>query len=161
MIVNTAHPKRRSEYEVGIGFGDDIDKAREVILQALRSVEGVEREPEPDVVPWELDSSSVNLKVRWWTESRRATVVAVRGRVIETVKRALNEAEIDIPFPTRVVLLHDQTEESDGDRRRQREGWPAGEHPPRPRHGDEIANGNEDRDASPQPARRHLGRSRH
>ena len=32
----------------------------------------------------------------------------------------------DLPFPTQQLLLHDQTEEADGDRRRQREGWPAG-----------------------------------
>jgi small conductance mechanosensitive channel len=43
------------------------------------------------------------------------------------VKQALVENGIDLPFETRVVLFHDQTEETDGDRRRQREGWPAGE----------------------------------
>ena len=32
----------------------------------------------------------------------------------------------DLPFPTRRILFHDQTEDSDGDRGRQREGWPAG-----------------------------------
>jgi small conductance mechanosensitive channel len=48
----------------------------------------------------------------------------------------LSEAGIDLPFPTRVVLLHDQTEEADGDRSRQREGWPvpADGRVPRPRH---------------------------
>lgn len=41
---------------------------------------------------------------------------------------------IDLPFDTRMVLFHDQTEEADGDRRRQREGWPAGQgEVPRPR----------------------------
>jgi hypothetical protein len=33
---------------------------------------------------------------------------------------------IDMPFPTQQILFHDQTEETDGDRSRQREGWPAG-----------------------------------
>ena len=42
------------------------------------------------------------------------------------IKKALNANGIDLPFDTRVVLFHDQTEETDGDRRRQREGWPAG-----------------------------------
>jgi small conductance mechanosensitive channel len=160
MIVNTAFPKRRSEYDVGIGFGDEIETARRVILEALRSVEGLERDPEPDVVPWELDSSTVNLKVRWWTASKRTTVVAVRGRVIESIKRALNEAAIDIPFPTRVVLLHDQTDEHDGDRRRQREGWPAGKHPPRPGHPDEVSEG-EVADERAEQAARSPERSRH
>jgi small-conductance mechanosensitive channel len=139
MIINTAYPTRRSEYDVGIGFGDDIEKARRVILDALRDMEGVEHEPPPEAIPWELDSSSVNLKVRWWTRSQRSSVVAARGRVIAAIKRALNEASIDIPFPTRVVLFHDQTEEIDGDRASQREGWPAGDHSPQPRRRDNVS----------------------
>ena len=58
--------------------------------------------------------------------------------MIAAVKDALSAGGIDLPFPTRVVLLHDQTEESDGDRTRQREGWPQGDDPPRPRHLNEI-----------------------
>jgi small-conductance mechanosensitive channel len=139
LIINTAYPTRRSQYDVGIGFGDDIETARRVILQALCDLEGVEREPPPEVIPWELDSSSVNLRVRWWTQSPRSNVVAARGRVIAAIKRALNEAAIDMPFPTRVVLFHDQTEDIDGDRRHQREGWPAGDHPPHQRRQDDEA----------------------
>jgi small-conductance mechanosensitive channel len=45
--------------------------------------------------------------------------------VLTAVKAALTEAGIDLPYPTRQVLLHNQTEDADGDRRRQREGWPA------------------------------------
>ncbi len=58
--------------------------------------------------------------------------------MIAAVKKALAEAGIDLPFPTRVVLFHDQTEATDGDRTRQREGWPAGENPPRPRHLNQV-----------------------
>jgi small conductance mechanosensitive channel len=87
--------------------------------------------------------------VRWWTASKRGTVVAVRGRVVETIKRALTEAEIDLPFPTRVVLLQDQTQghmqehmrqrTAGGDRRRERQAWPGGEGPPRARLLEEAA----------------------
>jgi small-conductance mechanosensitive channel len=138
VTVRTAFPIRRSDYEVGIGYGDDIEKARRVILGALEGVEGVVKDPAPDVVAWELDASSVNLKVRWWSDSKRSSVVQTRGRVIEAVKRALTEAGIDLPFPTRMVLFHDQTEATDGDRGRQREGWPAGRNPPAPRHPNEV-----------------------
>jgi hypothetical protein len=64
-------------------------------------------------------------------------VVLTRGQVIQALKRALCEAGIDLPFPTRMVLLHDQTETVDGDRRRQREGWPAGESTPWPQRPEE------------------------
>jgi small-conductance mechanosensitive channel len=133
VTVRTAFPVRRSEYEVGIGYGDDVETACRVMLEAIRPLDGVRPEPAPDALPWALDASTVNIKLRWWTASERASVVAVQGRVIQAVKKALTEAGIDIAFPTRVVLFHDQTESTDGDRRRQREGWPAGSNPPEPR----------------------------
>jgi small-conductance mechanosensitive channel len=138
-VVRTAFRTRRSEYDVGIGYSDDIEAACRVILSALKSVEGVEKTPPPEAIPWALDASAVNIRVRWWSDSRRLDVVITRGRIIAAVKRALEEAGIDLPFPTRVVLLHDQTEETDGDRTRQREGWPAGEEPPAPRHLNRIS----------------------
>ena len=58
--------------------------------------------------------------------------------MLARVKPALTGAGIDIPYPTMQVLLHDQTEAADGDRTRQREGWPAGDSPPEPRHLNEV-----------------------
>jgi small-conductance mechanosensitive channel len=138
VTVNTAFEQRRSEYDVGIGYGDDVGKACEEIRTALKGLPGVSDNPAPEAIPWELAGSSVNIKVRWWTQPQRADVVHVRGRVIQAIRHALGQAGIDLPFPTNVVLLHDQTEEADGDRRRQREGWPAGDNPPAPRHLNEV-----------------------
>lgn len=63
----------------------------------------------------------------------RMDVVKVRDAVLQAVAEAISGAGMDLPFPTQVVLFHDQTEETDGDRARQREGWPAGDNPPEPR----------------------------
>lgn len=62
-----------------------------------------------------------------------AGVVQVRDRVLQAVAEALAKAGINLPFPTQQILFHDQTEATDGDRTRQREGWPAGDTPPAPR----------------------------
>ena len=126
VIVNTAFPHRRSEYDVGIGYGDDIARARELILEAIRSVDGVLTDPPPEAIVMALASSSVNIRARWWTKSARAIVLAVHSEVITAIKTRLAENGIDLPFPTQHILFHDQTEETDGDRTRQREGWPAG-----------------------------------
>lgn len=56
---------------------------------------------------------------------RRSDVVLVHAQVIRTIKNALQQARIDMPYETRVQLFHDQTEADDGNRSRQREGWPA------------------------------------
>jgi small conductance mechanosensitive channel len=134
VTVNTAHETRRSQYDVGIGYGDDIEKAREAILAALASVKGIEAAPKAEVLVWDLAGSSVNLRVRWWTASKRTNVVHIQAAALEAIKGALDRAGIDMPFPTQVMLFHDQTENIDGVRGTQREGWPerAGQRTPRP-----------------------------
>jgi small-conductance mechanosensitive channel len=133
VIVNTALEKRRSEYDVGVGVADDIAAARATILAALRDVEGVLRDPAPQVLVVDLADFSVKLRVWWWTDPpRQIHVLEVQSRVLEAIKNAMIAAGIDLPFPTHQILFHDQTEETDGDRRRQREGWPAGHDKPIP-----------------------------
>ena len=133
VTVITAYDLLRSQYDVGIGYGDNVGHAKAVALEAVKGIEGVLADPAPDVLLWDLAGSSQNLRVRWWTKPKRSGVVQVRDRVLEAVAKALSGAGVDLPFPTQVVLLHDQTEATDGDRTRQREGWPAGDHPPKPR----------------------------
>ena len=52
-------------------------------------------------------------------------MVKVRDEVLVAIKRKITEAGIDMPYPTHQILFHDQTEDTDGDHSRQREGWPA------------------------------------
>ena len=138
VAVISAYDMLRTEYDVGIGYGDDLARAKEIALEAVRGVEGVLPDPPPDALVWDLAGSSKNIRLRWWTRPQRGDVLAVRDRALKAVAEALAEGGIDLPFPTQVVLFHDQTEETDGDRRRQREGWPAGKEPPEPRHLNEV-----------------------
>ncbi|OUL25554.1 mechanosensitive ion channel family protein [Nostoc sp. 106C] len=127
ITVNTAFESRRLQYDVGIGYGDDIDRAKQLILEAMHSVDQVLKDPAPDVLVMELAESTVNIRARWWIKPpRRADDLISRDRVLCAIKKKLVENGIDLPFPTTQILFHDQTEETDGDRSRQREGWPAG-----------------------------------
>jgi small-conductance mechanosensitive channel len=128
VTVNTAYDKRRLQYDVGIGYGDDIATARQLMLEAMRSVEGVLTDPAPEAIVVDLAGSSVNIRARWWINPpRRADVMDAQDRVLEAIKNTLSAHGIDLPFPTQQILLHDQTEATDGDRKTQREGWPAGQ----------------------------------
>lgn len=135
VTVNTAFDNRRLEYDVGIGYGDDIDRAKELILEAIASVDKVLYEPPPEVLVMELAESTVNIRARWWiAPPRRADALDTRDQVLTAIKKKLTANGIDLPFPTQQILFHDQTEETDGDRSRQREGWPAGnKQVPKPR----------------------------
>ena len=125
VIVNTAYDRRRLQYDIGIGYGDDIAQAKEIILETLGSRDEVLKDPEPEALVVELADSTINIRARWWIDPpRRADAVASMDWVLENVCNKLVAAGIDLPFPTQQVLFHDQTEETDGDRARQREGWP-------------------------------------
>ena len=126
VTVNTAYAQRRSEYTVGIGYGDEIDRAQRLILEAVKSVEGVLKDPTPQAVTVDLAESDVKIRVFYWTQPPRWTnLIRVQDSVIRAIKTKLGENGIDLPYPTTQILFHDQTEDGDGDRRKQREGWPA------------------------------------
>lgn len=134
VTVISAYDMLRSEYDVGIGYGDDLAEAKAIALEAIKGVEGVLADPAPDVLVWELGESAKNIRIRWWTKPARGDVLRIRDAVLKEVAEAIAGAGMDLPFPTQVVLFHDQTEETDGDRTRQREGWPAGKNTPKPRY---------------------------
>ena len=139
VVVKTAYDNHRDELVVGIGYGDNPAEAVEYFRAAVAAVDGVASDPPVEVIPWALNDSTLDLKLRWWGGSPRLEQVLVKGRVILAVARAAKEHGVDLPFPTSVVLLHDQTEDVDGDRTQQREGWPAGESPPKSRFSHAIS----------------------
>lgn len=113
--VRTAYPERRSELDIGIGYPDDVDLAAERIMGTLREVNEVLEDPAPDVLSLvDLGDSSVSLRARWWTRSDQGTVTRTRAAVADRVKRALDDAGVDIPYPIRTVLFHDETERTEG-----------------------------------------------
>ena len=126
VIVNTAYEKRRSEYEIGIGCNDNWDKSRKIMEDACAAVDGVLQDPPPETIPVALGDFANVVRLRWWTKSDRSSQIHVFGEVLQKVYVALDEEGIDMPYPTQVHLFHDQTEEMDGNRAKQREGWPAG-----------------------------------
>lgn len=124
--VNTAFDLRRSQYDIGIGSSDDWEKAMQLLREAAKGCDGVLADPPPEAIPVGIDAYQNTIRLRWWTKPDRASVIHTQGRVIVAAFTALNKAGIDMPYPTEVHLWHDQTEQTDGDRHAQREGWPAG-----------------------------------
>lgn len=110
VVVNTAYDKRRSSYDVGIGYEDDIATAQELCLQVMRETEGVLKSPEPSTVMMEMGDSALIFRVYWWTNPRQADVLRVQDRVLRTIKNRLTEQGFNIPFPIRTVYFHNENE---------------------------------------------------
>jgi small-conductance mechanosensitive channel len=107
VTINTATEKRRSEQVVGIGYDSDIDTACALIKETVDKINGVLADPAADVLVDDLAPSSVNLKVRWWTDARRSNVIQTKSEVIRHIKYTLDEREIEIPFPVRTLYVRD------------------------------------------------------
>ena len=106
VIVNTAYDLRRTEYDFGIGYGDDVQLATRLLEETLAEVDGIVDDPAPQVLTWELAASSVNLRARWWTRPSQASLVEVRDRVIERAKEKFDAHEdVDFPFTIRDVRI--------------------------------------------------------
>ena len=100
MTVNTAYSQRRLEFDVGIGYENNIIDAQQVILSVLKAAPTVSKLAEPSVIATALADSSVVLRVRWFIDDGTQTNrVASINEVIILVKKALEEANISIPFP--------------------------------------------------------------
>ena len=108
VINNTGYGDRRFNVIVGISYDDDIKKAKELAQEVLDEAEQVEDNPEPQVLVDELGGSSVNLKLRGWTDNRKANIVSAGSEVTQLVKEKYDEADIDIPYPIRTVYMNDE-----------------------------------------------------
>ncbi len=95
--------KRRMDLVVGIGYADDIDRARDAIMAEIVKSEYVLDEPAPKVTVAELGDSSVNLAVRPWVDS--STYAPASHEITERIKKCLDAAGVSIPFPQRDVHL--------------------------------------------------------
>ncbi len=102
---NTASPHRRSEFMVGIGYDDDLEKARAVALGTLKAVEGVSQDPPPDVLVDELAASTVNLKIRFYTNSHRADYLRISSECRQLVKQAFDREKISMPTDIQTIVI--------------------------------------------------------
>jgi small conductance mechanosensitive channel len=104
-IINlTPDTQRRIELVVGIGYGDDIELARGVALEVMRTDARVLREPAPDVLVYGLADFSVQLGIRCHVAN--ADYFVTKCELTERIKLAFDRAGVSIPFPQRDVHMY-------------------------------------------------------
>jgi small conductance mechanosensitive channel len=105
MITNySAKETRRIDLVFGIGYGDDIAKAKRIIEDIMREDGRILDDPAPAIAMAELADSSVNFNVRPWVKS--ADYWPVRADLLENVKLAFDANDVSIPFPQTDVHVH-------------------------------------------------------
>lgn len=97
--ILTDNAERRHEIVAGVSYDTDLDEAAAIILKAVESVDVVIDGKGVDVFASEFNSSSVDFTVRWWAGSTPRNMWESKDKVIRAIKRALDDAGIEIPFP--------------------------------------------------------------
>ncbi|MEJ2638504.1 MAG: mechanosensitive ion channel [Desulfosarcinaceae bacterium] len=110
-IVNwSVKGTRRVDLTMGIGYDDDIDKARQIMTDIMAADDRVLKDPAPQIAVAELGDSSVNFTVRPWTAA--GDYWGVHFDLTEKFKKAFDEAGINIPYPQRDVHLYEHKAEA-------------------------------------------------
>lgn len=106
VIVNhTATPTRRTVLPIGVAYGTDLRRAQELLIAAVRTVDGALPNPAPQAWVTTFGESSIDFDVRFWHASDIATLFRVRSDVAMAIKGAFDREGIEIPFPQRVVTV--------------------------------------------------------
>ncbi len=123
--IQTNRDGIRSSVIVGVGYDDDLQRAEEVAVEALRATDGVLDDPAPEAFFVELGGSSINLDLRYYHGSGQHELRRVQGEVVKSIARAFDENGIDIPYP--IVTLDAMDDVSEAARALARDGRPTGD----------------------------------
>ncbi len=99
-----AYDKLRQKFVFGIGYDDDIDHAKDVILDEARQHDEILADPSPDIRVTELADSYVGWQTRFWIgEPGRGNFTRIRSELVQAVKERLDAEAIDMPYPVRTL----------------------------------------------------------
>ena len=108
-IVNwTLKGTRRVDMVFGIGYDDDIDKAKQIMADVLGKDDRILKDPPIQIAVSELADSSVNFVVRPWVSIENYW--GVYFDAMENIKKAFDEAGVSIPYPQTNMHLHEHKE---------------------------------------------------
>jgi small conductance mechanosensitive channel len=104
IIINFSQShERRADLTIGIGYGSDMKKARELALEVMEKHPLVLETPEPIVWIKGLGDSSVDLAVRPWAKNE--VFWQMRSEILEQIKNSFDANGIEIPFPQRDIHI--------------------------------------------------------
>lgn len=111
-IVNyTQTNLRRRRVEIGLGYDEDADAAMSLFLDVLRTVPGVEKDPEPTIQAEALGDSTLTLSVLFWVDQQKSSLQTVHSEVVKAIKTASDTHHINLPYPIQKVIIQQSNQE--------------------------------------------------
>jgi len=107
MVNYSTEEKRRVDWTVGVGYGDDLEHARSVIKKMCDDDSRIFKDPEVFIAVSELADSSVNFTVRAWVNA--ADYWSVYFEMNENIYNTFNKEGLNIPYPQMDIHLHKES----------------------------------------------------
>jgi small-conductance mechanosensitive channel len=101
VVNNVANDRRRVSVGFGIGYDDDVEAAREAIVEEAAALEASLDDPEPSAPVVELGDAAVALSGRLWIDPAEHGYGSVRAAFVEAVKQRFDDEGVDMPYPNR------------------------------------------------------------
>ncbi|MBW3545015.1 MAG: mechanosensitive ion channel family protein [Bacteroidetes bacterium] len=96
--------KRRIDLAVGISYGDDLEKVKQLVLDTVRNIPKINQEDPIQFFYTAFGDSSINFEIRFWVNyKKQPDYLEARSDAIMAIKRAFDENDIMIPFPIRTL----------------------------------------------------------
>lgn len=105
VYVRTDLQRRRNTIICGVAYGEDVAESRAVIKKAVETLPTVDKDKPVQIFAQAFGASSIDFEVTWWSGSLPLEIRQSRDEVVEAVKKALDDAGIEIPFPYRTLTF--------------------------------------------------------
>ncbi len=106
LLINQDFPDVRAKgrINIGVAYGSDVDRVKELLVAAALEVEDVLRDPAPEAYFVSFGDSALNMSLFFWVEEN-SRQFSTTDKVNSLIIRRFNENGIDIPFPIRTVIM--------------------------------------------------------
>jgi small-conductance mechanosensitive channel len=111
--VRTGFATRRTDLAVGVDYNTPLPKTQQLLFKIIGNVDGVLPQPAPEVDLVNFGDSSIDFVVRYWTLPQQKVVRKIQTKAIVAIKKAFDEASINIPYPIRTLYYYNQEKFND------------------------------------------------
>lgn len=106
ILTNQAFPDKRAKgrINIGVAYGSDVERVKELLVATALEVEAVLRDPVPEAYFVSFGDSALSMALFFWVDEY-ASLFAVTDMVNTQIMRKFRENNIEIPYPTRTVIV--------------------------------------------------------
>jgi small conductance mechanosensitive channel len=112
ITIRGAGAERRMLLKISIGYDSDIGHAKDIIVRLLEDAFGVVNEPKPSAVVTDLNADGVNISIYFWINTDKHKPMQVFDQVATEIKKALDEAGIEMYPPSSVIVQSPEKDNS-------------------------------------------------